>query len=287
MTTPGTIRLLVTCDDQRGIIAAVTTFIGSHGGNVVEADQHTDAVDGRFAMRLEIERDGFELGRDAFAAAFVDLAERFALRWRIRWPQERRRRVVVMASREGHCLRDLIWRIAEGELEADLPLVISNHANLRGSVEGAGLRYEHLPVTPGEKTAQERRVRELLNEVDADLVVLARYMQVLSGDFVAAWRDRIINIHHSFLPAFQGARPYHRAHERGVKIIGATSHYVTEDLDEGPIITQATLPIDHRDDVRDLIRKGRDLERVVLAEAVRLHLEDKVLAIGRRTIVFD
>ena len=286
MTTPGTSRLLISCPDQRGIIAAVTSFIGSHGGNIVDADQHTDSGEGAFVMRLEIETRDFGLDASTFDDVFGEIATQMQLTWRMRWSTAPRRRMAVMVSRTSHCVNDLLWRWREGELDTDIPLVIGNHDDLRASVEGFGIRYEHCPVTPETRAAQEARVLALLEDASVDLVVLARYMQVLSPTVVSAYPNRIINIHHSFLPAFQGGRPYHRAHARGVKIIGATAHYVTDDLDEGPIISQATTPVDHRDDVDDLIRKGRDLERMVLADAVRLHLEDRVLVCGSRTVVF-
>ena len=281
-----TARLLISCPDARGIIAAVAGFIAEHGGNILDADQHTDAQHGEFFMRVEIEQDGFGLSRDTFAKAWEPLARRFAMRWRVYWGNEVKR-MAVFVSKAGHCLNDLLWRWKTGELRVEIPFVLSNHETLRADVEAAGLTFHHLPVTQGTKPQQETEVRRLLNGSGVDSIVLARYMQILSPSFVADWPARIINIHHSFLPAFAGAKPYHQAYDRGVKIIGATSHYVTDVLDEGPIIAQETMAVDHRDTLDDLVRKGRDLERVVLARAVRHHVEDRVLAYQNKTVVFE
>jgi formyltetrahydrofolate deformylase len=281
-----TAKLLIACPDQRGIIAAVAGFIAEHSGNIVEADQHSDPQENAFFMRVEIERDGFGLSPDSFPAQWQPLAQRFQMRWRMEWG-DRAKRMAVMVSTESHCVSDLLWRWSSGELRVELPIVVSNHADLQELIVRSGVVFHHLPASAGAKDRQERQVLDLLDENQIDFVVLARYMQVLSPSFVAAYRDRIINIHHSFLPAFAGARSYHQAFDRGVKIIGATSHFVTEVLDDGPIIAQGTLPVDHRDSVEDLIRKGRDLERVVLATAVHQHVEDKILISGRKTVVFD
>ncbi|MFQ5430146.1 MAG: formyltetrahydrofolate deformylase [Phycisphaerae bacterium] len=284
--SPGTVRLLITCPDARGIISAVAGFVAAHGGNILEADQHSDPQQGRFFMRVEIDREGFELDGKTFAAAWEPMARRFAMQWRVYWGHETKR-MALFVSRQGHCLNDLLWRWKSGELPVEIPVVVSNHDDLRGEVEALGLAFHHLPVTPETKARQEAAALRLLEEQGVDFIVLARYMQILSPSFVSGYPARIINIHHSFLPAFAGARPYHQAHDRGVKIIGATSHYVTDKLDEGPIIAQETMAVDHRDTVDDLVRKGRDLERVVLARAVRHHVEDKVLVSGKKTVVFD
>ena len=281
-----TVRLLISCPDARGIIAAVAEFVSEHGGNILDADQHSDPMHREFFMRVEIERDGFELDASSFDAAWTQLADRFAMRWRIHWG-DRIKRMAVFVSKGGHCLNDLLWRWKTAELAVEIPFVLSNHEDLRRDVESLGLTFHHLPATPETKADQEREARRLLEEAGVDFVVLARYMQILSPSFVAAYPSRIINIHHSFLPAFAGAKPYHQAYDRGVKIIGATSHYVTDKLDEGPIIAQETMAVDHRDSVDDLVRKGRDLERVVLARAVRHHAEDKILASNNKTVVFD
>jgi len=283
---PATAKLLITCPDRPGIIAAVAGFIAAHTGNIVEADQHSDPQENAFFMRVEIEREGFDLSPNLFPVVWQPLAERFQMRWRMEWG-DRAKRMAVMVSKESHCISDLLWRWSSGELCVELPLVVSNHPDLEDLVVRSGVAFHYLPVPAGGKKQQERQVLELFDAQKIDFVVLARYMQVLSPTFVAAYRDRVINIHHSFLPAFAGARSYHQAFDRGVKIIGATSHFVTDVLDDGPIIAQGTLPVDHRDSVEDLIRKGRDLERVVLATAVHQHVEDKILISGRKTIVFD
>lgn len=283
---PKTAKLLIACPDRSGIIAAVAGFIAEHAGNIVEADQHSDPQENAFFMRVEIEREGFGLSPSSFPDLWRPLADRFQMRWRMDWG-DRAKRMAVLVSKESHCLSDLLWRWSSGELRVELPLVVSNHPDLQELAVRSGVAFYHLPVSAGSKDRQEQQVLELLHQHGIDLVVLARYMQVLSPNFVTTYRDRVINIHHSFLPAFAGARSYHQAFDRGVKIIGATSHYVTDVLDDGPIIAQGTLPVDHRDSVDDLIRKGRDLERVVLATAVHQHVEDKILISGRKTVVFD
>ena len=282
----GTVRLLISCPDRKGIVAAVAGFVVEHGGNALETDQHTDPGEGMFFMRIEVERNGFDLDRDSFAPAWQPVADRFDMKWRVYWGNEIKR-MAILVSREGHCLADLLFRWKAGELEAEIPFVASNHPDLREQVAACDVGFHYLPVSAESRAAQETELLALLDAADVDFIVLARYMQVLSPGFVAKYPERIINIHHSFLPAFAGPRPYHQAYERGVKIIGATSHYVTDQLDEGPIIAQATAPVGHRDSVEDLIRKGRDLERFVLATAVRLHIEDKVLLSRNKTVVFD
>ncbi len=279
-----TATLLIACPDRPGLIAQITGLVGDLGGNIIDADQHTDPEAGQFFMRLAIEREGVD--RAALESGIVQVAAQRSMQWRLNWRDEPTR-LAVLVSKQGHCLADLLFRWQAGELEGDIALVIGNHADHQAITEAAGVPFVHLPVTAPTKRGQESRIGELLSETKVDCVVLARYMQVLSPEFVADWPARIINIHHSFLPAFAGARPYHRAFERGVKIIGATSHYVTDDLDEGPIIAQATTTVGHRDTVEDLVRKGRDLERVVLADAVRAHLQDRILVSGNKTVVFE
>jgi formyltetrahydrofolate deformylase len=280
-----TARLLISCPDGPGIVAAVSRFLFERGANIVTSDQYsTHPVDGTFFMRLAYYLPVLDDHREEFAAEFSPLAEQFEMDWRIAYASDRRR-VVLMASREDHCLLDLLWRQRRGELDMDVHCVISNHEHLRGEVEALGVSYHHIPVTPDDKPAAETRALELIGE-DADLVVLARYMQILSGDFLARVGCPVLNIHHSFLPAFKGADPYRRAYDRGVKLIGATAHYVTEDLDEGPIIEQEVQPVGHAHTVEDLVRVGRDIERLVLARAVRSHLDDRVLLHAGRTIVF-
>jgi formyltetrahydrofolate deformylase len=278
--------LLLSCADQKGLVAAVSDFLYRHDGNIIHADQHTDQEEGVFLQRVEWELDGFALGRKEIAAAFQPIAERFRMTWRLHFSDELPR-LALFASKLPHCLYDLLARWRMGEFRAEIPLVISNHENLRPIAEGFGVAFHHLPVTPETKAAQEERMLAALERQRVDLVVLARYMQVLGAPLVERYRERIINIHHSFLPAFAGARPYHEAHERGVKIIGATAHYVTPALDEGPIIDQDVVRVSHRDAVADLVRKGRDLEKVVLARAVDLHLRRRIVVYGNKTVVFD
>lgn len=280
------IRLLISCPDAPGIIATVTSFVAEHGGNVLDADQHSDKQHREFFMRVEIDPAGFVLQPDTFDAAWQQIAHRFKMNWRVAWCT-RPLRMAVFVSKMGHCLNDLLWRWKNGELAVDIPFVISNHDDLRGDVEFVGLPFHHLPISSQTKVNQESAAQKLLSDAKVDFIVLARYMQVLSPEFVSAYSTRIINIHHSFLPAFAGARPYHQAYDRGVKIIGATSHYVTDVLDEGPIIAQETMQVNHRDTVDDLVRKGRDLERMVLSRAVRHHVEDKILVSQNKTVVFD
>ncbi len=280
------IRLLVSCPDKKGLIAAVSQFIAMHDGNILSADQYVGEDSATFFMRLEIEGEGFGLERDEFAAAFAPLARQHEMEWSMSYT-DTPKRMAILVSKYDHCLTDLLWRWDAGELDAEIPLVISNHPDLRSRAESHGVPFHHLPVTKETKAEQEGEMLRLLSESDVDLVVLARYMQILSPKFVHAYPDRIVNIHHSFLPAFVGADPYRRAHDRGVKTIGATAHYVTEDLDAGPIIHQDVAHVTHRDTVDDLVRLGREVERRVLAHAVRWHLEDRVLVDGNRTVVFE
>jgi formyltetrahydrofolate deformylase len=286
------LRLLVSCPDARGLISALSSFIAMHDGNILSADQYVSedeasgTAGGTFFMRLEIEGRGFGLARDEFADAFVPLARRHGMDWRVSYT-DAPKRVAVLVSKYDHCLMDLLWRWDTGELDAEVPLVISNHPDLAPRVATYGIPFHHLPLAKGTKAEQESRMLDLLAANEVDLVVLARYMQVLTPKFVNAYPQRIVNIHHSFLPAFAGADPYRRAHERGVKTIGATAHYVTEELDAGPIIHQDVAHVTHRDTVDDLVRLGREVERRVLARAVRWHLEDRILVDGDRTVVFE
>jgi formyltetrahydrofolate deformylase len=280
-----TARLLIGCPDGPGIVAAVSGFLFDAGANIVSSDQHsTHPEHGTFFMRSAFYLPGIEHDRGSFEAAFAALAQRFGMSWQISYANERRR-AALMASRADHCLLDLLWRTSRGELDMDVACVISNHEDLRGAVEGMGVGYVHIPVTPETKPQAEARALELLAGA-VDLVVLARYMQILSADFLSRVGCPVINIHHSFLPAFAGAEPYRHAYERGVKLIGATAHYVTEHLDEGPIIEQDVARVGHDHTVADLERVGRDVERTVLARAVRLQLDDRVIAHEGRTIVF-
>ncbi len=260
-------------------------FVLDAGGNILHAEQHTDREAAVFFQRVEFDLDGASIRRGDVASRFTPVAERFGMDVRVHFSDERPR-VAVLASREPHCLADLLGRWRSGELPAEVAAVISNHADHAGLAAFSRVSYHHLPLTPDTRGAQEADLVALLHEYRVDLVVLARYMQVLGPTVLAAYPYRIINIHHSFLPAFVGARPYHQAQERGVKLIGATAHYATADLDEGPIIAQDVAPVSHRDSVEDLIRKGRDLETVVLARAVRAHVEHRTLVFGNKTIVF-
>jgi formyltetrahydrofolate deformylase len=278
------VRLVVQCRDRPGIVAAVARFLADRGGNITSSAQHsTDPEGGWFFLRLEFDLPGGDVGalRQEFAR---DVAEPFAMEWRLAAAAERQR-VAILASREEHCLLDLLWRWRRDELRADVRLVISNHDVHRADVEAFGVPYEHVPVTRETKAAAEERMLELLAG-SVDLVVLARYMQVLSGAFLDRLGAPVINIHHSFLPAFAGADPYARARDRGVKIIGATAHYATEELDAGPIIEQDVARVDHAHTVADLTAIGRDIERVVLGRAVSRHLDDRVLVHDGRTVVF-
>ena len=276
--------LLIRCPDQHGLVARTAQFVAERNGNVVHADHHIDRATGLFLMRMEWELDGFEVERECIADAFTPLANQIGATWRLHF-SDVIRRMAIWVTKQDHCLGDLVLRQRAGDLRCEIPMVISNHEALRDLAERFGIAYHHVAIDR-ERRSHEQLQLDLLREHGIDLVVLAKYMQVLSPSFLAEFPD-VINIHHSFLPAFAGAHPYMQAFERGVKIIGATAHYVTADLDAGPIIEQDTVRISHRDSVADLIRKGKDLERVVLARAVRAHLEDRVLVHGNRTSVFD
>ncbi len=281
-----TARLLIWCPDSKGIIATATGFLAEHGANVLEADQHSNPEDGAFCMRLKFDTSTMDISLAEFPTAWKPVADKYCMDWRIAQATDKKR-VAIMVSRMDHCLHDLLLRQRCGEIEVDVPFVISNHPDLRQTVTSYGINYYELPITPDNKLQQEERLLKLLEDEKIDFIVLARYMQILTDQVIARYPSRIINIHHSFLPAFAGGKPYHQAYERGVKIVGATAHYVTAELDAGPIISQGTVPINHRDSVSDLIRKGRDLERTILSTAVRLHVEDKVLVHQNKTIVFD
>ncbi|HYF92987.1 MAG TPA: formyltetrahydrofolate deformylase [Symbiobacteriaceae bacterium] len=278
-------RMLISCPDQPGIIAAVSNFLCAQGANIIHSDQHsTDHRQGTFFMRVEFDLPEL-LGRGpALEKAFAPVAERFQMDWRLSYA-EVAKRMAIFVSREDHCLLELLWQWRAGDLRGDIAMVVSNHADLKASVEPLGIPFHHLPMDKENKAETEAAQLELLSG-RVDLVVLARYMQILSPGFIADYRHRIINIHHSFLPAFVGAKPYAQAYERGVKLIGATAHYVTEDLDAGPIIEQDVQRVDHRSDAQELRRMGRHVERTVLARAVAWHLEDRVLVHGNKTVVF-
>ncbi len=279
-------RLLVRCEDRPGIVAAVSRFLFERGANIAQSDQYsTDPEGGTFFLRMVFHMRGLASAGDELRMAFTEqVADPFGMTWSLQ-DAAQSKRVAVMVSREDHCLLDLLWRWGRGELDVEVGQVISNHPDLADDVARFDVPFEHIPVTKDTKAEAEQRQLALLRG-NFDLVVLARYMQILSGDFLAQVGVPVINIHHSFLPAFAGADPYQRAKERGVKLIGATAHYVTEDLDEGPIIEQDVIRVSHRDDVETLVRLGADIERTVLSRAVRWHCEDRVLVHGNTTVVF-
>jgi len=299
---PVTATLLISCRDQKGLVAAVSDFLYRHNGNIIHADQHTDTSahstgsgqaslstgleEGVFLQRVEWELKDFAVKRDEIGEAFRPIAERFGMSWSLRF-SDYVPRLALFVSKLPHCMYDLLARWRLGELRADIPLAVSNHEDHRALAESFGVDYRQFDIASDSKSEQESRILDFLDEQRIDVIVLARYMQVLGEGFVSRYPERIINIHHSFLPAFAGARPYHNAHERGVKIIGATAHYVTAALDQGPIIEQDVVRVSHRDSVEDLVRKGRDLEKVVLARAVDLHLRNRIVVYGNKTVVFD
>jgi len=283
--TKQTATLLISCPDQKGLVAKFANFIYDYGGNITHADQPTDFEAGLCLTRREWQLNGFNLPKDLIAPAFNAIAQSLNAKWELHF-SDTLPRIAIWVSRQDHCLFDLIWRYHAKEFHAEIPLIMSNHPHLQPVVAQFGIDYHHIPITKDNKQEQEAKQLELLHEYKIDLVVLAKYMQIVSADFIQQF-PQIINIHHSFLPAFIGANPYHRAFERGVKIIGATAHYATPNLDAGPIIEQDVVRVSHRDEVNDLIRKGKDLERIVLARAVRLHLQNRVLVYGNRTVVFE
>ena len=278
--------LLISAPDQRGLVARITDFVFRHNGNILHSDEHIDEVAGLFLMRVEWVLEGFALSRQEIRPSFEPLARELRLAWELRFSDELPK-TAIMVSKFDHCLYDILYRHRTGELRADIRVIISNHPDLRPLAEHAGIDFRVFPVKPETKAAQEEAVLQELGARGIEFIILARYMQILTDNFVRQRPNRIINIHHSFLPAFIGAQPYHQAHRRGVKIIGATSHYASTELDAGPIIEQDVARVSHRDSVEDLIMKGRDIERVVLARAVRLHLGNRVLVYGNKTVVFD
>jgi len=267
-------------------VATLAQLLHSQEANITQSDQYTDSANGMFFQRICFDRLGVQAGLDSVRAAIATAADRFDMTWTLH-PGERVAKVAVMVSRFDHCLYDLLLRHRSGELACEIPVILSNHRDLEPIAQQFGIPFHVFPITKANKAEQEARERALLDEIGIDLVVLARYMQVLSGDFIRHYDRQIINIHHSFLPAFVGAKPYQQAYDRGVKLIGATAHYATEDLDEGPIIAQGVGRVSHRDSVQELSRRGRDVERVVLGDAVRLHLEHRVCVHGNKTVVFS
>lgn len=284
-TYNNTITLLISCPDRPGIVSTVSSFIYQHNGNILESDQHsTNQDDCTFFMRLHFAEDQFQLSTSELRDAFSPIAAQFQMQWSIHYSR-RRKRVGILVSKYDHCLVDLLWRWKMNELAMEIPFIISNHIDLEPLAIMYGIPYHHFPVKRATREADEQKMLDFIGD-QVDFLILARYMQILEPAFVEAYPQRIINIHHSFLPAFIGASPYHQAFQRGVKLIGATAHYVTNKLDEGPIIAQDVIHCNHRDAVDDLVRKGRDVERLVLAEAVRLHTSDRVLIYENKTIVF-
>ena len=280
-----TATLLVCCPDRKGLVAALAQLLYGHGANILDADQHTDPVAGQFFQRIKFDLSELHTDRTSLETAISEVAARFSMSWRIA-DGVHRSKTAIFVSKYDHCLYDLLLRQRAGELSTDISMVISNHPDLQAVADQFGVPFHHLPISKETKRAQEEEALDLLRAADVDLVVLARYMQVLTDDFLKSYEGQVINIHHSFLPAFMGSKPYHRAFERGVKLIGATAHYATADLDEGPIIEQDVVRCSHRDSVQDLVRKGRDLEKVVLARAVRWHLDDRILVYDNKTVVF-
>jgi formyltetrahydrofolate deformylase len=278
--------LLITCPDTKGIVAAIADFLYQHNANILHADQHQDAENSLFLMRVEWDLKDFSLDEASFAGAFQGIAKTYKMTWELKFSKDKPL-MAIMVSQYDHCLADLLHRYKNNELQCEIPLIISNHLDAQKLAEFYDIPFFHIPVEKDKKKEAEAEQFALFDKFQVDFIVLARYMQILSEDFVKRYPQRVINIHHSFLPAFIGARPYHRAFERGVKLIGATSHYVTEVLDEGPIIEQDIDRISHRDQVEDLIQKGRDLERIVLSKAVRWHIENRILIYANKTVIFD
>ncbi|MEE8493331.1 MAG: formyltetrahydrofolate deformylase [Nitrospirales bacterium] len=283
---PESVVLLINCEDRKGLVARVAGFIHDFGGNILDSDHHTDRGTGHFLMRTEFELAGFQIPRDEIVTAFAPVAKVFGMQYHVHFTTERPR-VGILVSKQDHCLADLLQRHRRGELQIDIPVIVSNHDVCRFWADLYKIPFVVLPVTTETKAAQEQQVLQVMKQHRVEVIVMARYMQILSAAFLAQAGCPVINIHHSFLPAFIGASPYRQAYDRGVKLIGATAHYATEDLDEGPIIEQDVVRVGHRDTVEDLIRKGRDMEEVVLARAVRLHVEHRVLVYGKKTVAFD
>ena len=283
--TPLSATLLIYCPDRKGLVAAVTDFISKHDGNILHLDQHVDEQENVFFMRVEWDLANFQIKREAIAVRFGEIAASFNMTWQLHF-SDHIPRMAIFVSKEAHCLYDILYRQQSGEWQVEIPVIISNHPDMSDLAAKFGIPYRVVPVSKDTKTEAEQVQLALLSEFQIDFVVLARYMQIISDNFVSHYPNRIINIHHSFLPAFAGAKPYHRAHGRGVKIIGASSHYVTAELDAGPIIEQDIMRVNHRDSVEDLVRKGKDVEKLVLSRAVRYHLNHQVLVYNNKTVIF-
>ena len=278
--------LLLSCADQKGLVAAISNFISDNGGNIVNLDEHVDSDEKMFFIRVEWEIGGLQFGKDELHSKFKSLATKFSAKWKIEFKEEKPK-LAIFVSKYDHALQEILWRYKLGEFDVEITAIISNHNDLSTLADNYNIPFIHFPINKENKNEQESKEVEVLKKLDVDLIVLARYMQILSADFVSKFPNKIINIHHSFLPAFIGSNPYKQAFERGVKMIGATSHFVTNDLDEGPIIAQDIVRISHKDSVKDLVRKGRDLERLVLAKALHSFLEHRVLVHKGKTIVFE
>ncbi|GIO42211.1 formyltetrahydrofolate deformylase [Paenibacillus apis] len=279
-------RMLISCPDGPGIVAAVSHFLYQHGANIVQSDQYTmDPEGGMFFMRVEFDLPQLELHLAGLEQDFAEIADKFEMKWQI-YPLSHKKKLAIFVSKEDHCLVELLWQWQAGDLDAEITMVVSNHPDMKEYVESFGITYHYIPVTPETKAEAEKQQLELVNG-QVDLIILARYMQIVSPALIEPYRNRIINIHHSFLPAFVGGKPYAQAYNRGVKIIGATAHYVTEELDGGPIIEQDVQRVSHGDDVNELKRIGRTIERVVLARAVKWHIEDRILVHQNKTVVFN
>ncbi len=285
LPTPISATLLISCPDRKGLVAAVTDFISRHNGNILHLDQHVDAQENVFFMRVEWDLTNFQISRDEVAIRFNEIATQLDMTWQLHF-SDQIPRMAIFVSKEAHCLYDILYRHQSGEWAVDIAVIISNHPDMGELAAKFGIPYRVVPVSKDTKPQAEAAQLALLEEFKIDFVVLARYMQIISENFVSYYPNRIINIHHSFLPAFAGARPYHRAHGRGVKIIGASSHYVTAELDAGPIIEQDIMRVNHRDSVEDLVRKGKDVEKLVLSRAVRYHLNHQVLVYNNKTVIF-
>jgi formyltetrahydrofolate deformylase len=281
-----TATLLLTCPDRKGLVSLISNFIFERKGNILDLVEHVDAEEGRFFIRVEWDMKEFGVSPDRLEELFTPMAEEFGAEWSIRL-NSLKHKLAIFVSKYDHCLQEILWRHELGEFDADIVTIVSNHPDLRYLAERYHLPFHLFPITPENKAAREKEELALLKAQNVDTIILARYMQVLSPAFLQHYPNKILNIHHSFLPAFAGSNPYKQAYKRGVKIVGATSHYVTEVLDEGPIIEQDIIRISHKDSLEDLVRKGRDLERLVLARGVRLHLQDRILVYGGKTIVFE
>ena len=286
MTRKTSAILLISCPDRPGLVSAITHFLSEHDGNILDLDQHVDMEENVFFARIEWDLDRFLIPRDQIRERFDVLAKRFRMTWELHF-SDQRTRMAVLVSKAAHCLYEILAHYEAGDWPVEIPLVISNHAHLESVVKKHGIDYYHLPVTKGTRKEQESKVAELLDQEGIELVALARYMQILTPEFVARFSNRLINIHHSFLPSFTGPRPYHRAYSRGVKNIGATAHYVTAELDGGPIVEQDVIRVSHRDSVEEFIRKGKGLEKSVLSRAIWFHLQRKVIVYGNKTMVFE